>query len=84
MKTLIGLGCSHTQGSAYVKNFNRLDNVVMYIGSIDTRLDFDLLDNLSTNLENYNFVFIGDVKKQSESNFSKILIKKNIFHYKTN
>ena len=27
MKTLIGLGCSHTQGSAYVKNFNRLDEL---------------------------------------------------------
>ena len=66
-----------------LKNFNRLDNVVIYVGSIDTRLDFDLLDDLSTNLNNYNFVFIGDVKKQSESNFSKILIKKNTFHYKS-
>ena len=27
MKTLIGLGCSHTQGSAFVKNFNSKDEL---------------------------------------------------------
>ena len=58
-----------------------IDNITMYIGSIDTRIDYALISYLANNLRDYNFVFIGDVKKQTKTQFNKILIMKNIFHF---
>ena len=61
--------------------FKNIDNIIMYIGSIDTRIDYALISYLANNLKDYNFVFIGDVKKQSRTQFNKILNMKNIFHF---
>ena len=61
--------------------FKNIDNIIMYIGSIDTRIDYALISYLANNLKDYNFVFIGDVKKQTKTQFNKILIMKNVFHF---
>ena len=53
----------------------------MYIGSIDTRLDYKLIDYLVSELPKFNFVFIGDIKHQSQTVFKQIINKRsNIFH----
>ena len=54
----------------------------MYIGSIDTRIDYELIDYLANELKEFNFVFIGDVKRQTQSIFYKIVNKHiNIYHF---
>tara|TARA_X000001036_G_scaffold16926_1_gene14143 strand:- start:341 stop:1465 length:1125 start_codon:yes stop_codon:yes gene_type:complete len=55
-------------------------NIVMFIGSIDTRLDYVLINQLSTELLNIKFIFIGDVKRQVKSKFDKIKSYNNVFH----
>ena len=63
--------------------FKNIDNIVMYIGSIDTRIDYTLIDYLVNNLKDYNFVFIGNVKKQTKTKFNKILKNSNTLHIKS-
>jgi len=72
--------CSEKFHSNFLKNTK---NIIMYVGSIDTRIDFKLIDNLSKDLIDYNFVFIGNVKKQCKNSFIKIIRNKNIFHIKS-
>ena len=50
-----------------IKEISKLKNInkiIMYIGSIDTRLDYKLIDYLASELSEFNFVFIGDIKHQ--------------------
>ena len=61
--------------------FQNIDNIVMYIGSIDTRVDYKLIDYLVNNLKNHNFIFIGNIKKQVQLKFNQILKNSNIFHF---
>ena len=65
-----------------IKNFSNISNqnIVMYIGSIDTRLDFNLIENTVYELKNLKFIFIGDIKRQVKINFKKIKNYKNVFH----
>jgi len=63
--------------------FKNIQNIIMYIGSIDTRLDYQLIDYLANQLKDFNFVFIGDIKKQTISTFYKLLKNNNIFHFKS-
>jgi len=55
-------------------------NIVMYIGSIDTRLDFDLLEKVAYDLQKIKFVFIGDVKRQVLKMFKKVKSHENVYH----
>ena len=70
--------------SSRLKEINFLkskdENIVMFIGSIDTRLDYVLINQLSTELLNIKFIFIGDVKRQVKSKFDKIKSYNNVFH----
>ena len=43
--------------------------IIMYTGSIDTRLDYKLITYLANELHDINFVFIGDIKRQIKSVF---------------
>ena len=63
--------------------FKNINNIVMYIGSIDTRIDYTLIDYLSNNLKDYTFVFIGDVKKQTKTKFNNLLRNDNVIHLKS-
>ena len=55
-------------------------NIVMYIGSIDTRLDFDLLEKVVCDLQKIKFVFIGDIKRQVLKMFKKVKNYENVYH----
>ena len=55
-------------------------NIVMYIGSIDTRIDFSLLEKVIYDLSNIKFVFIGDVKRQITQKFQEIKNCHNVYH----
>ena len=55
--------------------------IAMYIGSIDTRINYQLVQYLSEELENINFVFIGDIKRQVKSKFKIINNNTNVFHF---
>ena len=61
-----------------------IENIIMYIGSIDTRLDYQLINYLANELKDFNFIFVGDIKKQIKSTFN-ILLKNNnnIIHFKS-
>ena len=63
--------------------FKNIQNIVMYIGSIDTRIDYELINYLANNLQDFNFVFVGDIKKQVSIKFNKLMKHKNIFHFKS-
>ena len=54
------------------------EKIVMYIGSIDTRLDYKLLQNVISDLPNMKFIFIGNVKRQVVNIFNKIRSYKNV------
>jgi teichuronic acid biosynthesis glycosyltransferase TuaH len=64
-----------------LKNNNQ--SIVMYAGSIDTRLDYDLIEKIVSELINIKFIFIGDIKRQINNKFIKIKNKKNFFHIKS-
>lgn len=55
-------------------------NLVMFIGSIDTRLDYVLIERLTSELSNIKFIFIGNIKRQVKSKFNKITNHQNVFH----
>ena len=55
-------------------------NIVMYIGSIDTRLDFNLLEKVAHDLQEIKFVFIGDIKRQVTKIFKKVKNHDNVYH----
>ena len=65
-----------------ITNFSNINNqnIVMYIGSIDTRLDFHLIEDVVYELKNLKFIFIGDIKRQVENNFKKIKNYNNVYH----
>ena len=63
--------------------FKNIDNIVMYIGSIDTRINYSLINYLATNLKDYTFVFIGDIKKQTKAKFNDLLKNDNVIHFKS-
>ena len=52
--------------------------IVMYIGSIDTRLDYKLLQNVISDLPDMKFIFIGNIKRQVTNVFNKIRSCKNV------
>ena len=54
------------------------EKIVMYIGSIDTRLDYKLLQNVISDLPDMKFIFIGNVKRQVVNIFNKIRSYKNV------
>ena len=54
------------------------ERIVMYIGSIDTRLDYKLLQNVISDLPDMKFIFIGNVKRQVVNIFNKIRSYKNV------
>jgi len=54
------------------------EKIVMYIGSIDTRLDYKLLQNVISDLPDIKFIFIGNVKRQVVNIFNKIRSYKNV------
>ena len=54
------------------------EKIVMYIGSIDTRLDYKLLQNVISDLPDLKFIFIGNVKRQVVNIFNKIRSYKNV------
>jgi len=54
------------------------EKIVMYIGSIDTRLDYKLLQNVISDLPNMKFIFIGNVKRQVVNIFNEIRSYKNV------
>ena len=64
------------------KNFINSSNKknVIYIGSIDTRLDFDLIKQVVYDLQKINFIFIGNIKRQVEQKFTKIKKFNNVCH----
>ena len=72
---------------SFTYNNNLIDNlkkdklnekIVMYIGSIDTRLDYKLLQNVISDLPDMKFIFIGNIKRQVANIFNKIRICKNV------
>ena len=54
------------------------EKIVMYIGSIDTRLDYKLLQNVISDLPDMKFIFIGNVKRQVVNIFNEIRSYKNV------
>ena len=54
------------------------EKIVMYIGSIDTRLVYKLLQNVISDLPDMKFIFIGNVKRQVVNIFNKIRSYKNV------
>ena len=54
------------------------EKIVMYIGSIDTRLDYKLLQNVISDLPDMKFIFIGNVKRQVVNIFNKIRSYNNV------
>jgi len=64
-----------------IENINKKP-IAMYIGSIDTRIDYQLIQYLLKELQYINFIFIGDMKRQIKSTFKDILNNhSNIFHF---
>ena len=62
-------------------NENSLNPIVMYIGSIDTRIDYKLINYLARELKHINFIFIGDIKRQVKSIFNRINHNhRNVYH----
>ena len=56
--------------------------IIMYTGSIDTRLDYKLFIYLANELHDINFVFVGDIKRQIKSVFNNVLDNnQNFFHF---
>ena len=74
---------SNTNQTSVLDNINKSNKpIIMYIGSIDTRLDYKLITYLVSELHDINFVFVGDIKRQIKSVFNNILDNnKNIFHF---
>ena len=74
---------SNTNQISVLDNINKSNKpIVMYIGSIDTRLDYTLITYLVNELHDINFVFVGDIKRQIKSIFNNILDNnQNIFHF---
>jgi len=66
--------------SKKISNFNDNKSIVMYIGSIDTRVNFDLLEKTIINLNRFQFVFIGNVKRQIQNKFNNIKNHSNVKH----
>ena len=65
-----------------IEKIKTIKKIVMYIGSIDSRIDYKLIDYLARDLKDFNFIFIGNIKKQNKSIFNKLNIKyKNIYHF---
>ena len=65
--------------NSYVEKLKDKD-IVMFIGSIDTRLDFDLIEKVVCDLSKMHFLFIGDIKRQVEKSFKQITKFKNVYH----
>jgi hypothetical protein len=65
---------THTQ-KPFPKEFQGMNKIVGYIGSIEKWIDFDLIDFLSKNLLDVNFIFIGPKK------IKKVPLRKNIFYF---
>ena len=66
-----------------IEKINRdlLNPIVMYIGSIDTRIDYKLINYLAEELNHINFIFIGDIKRQVKSIFNRINHNhRNVYH----
>ena len=59
---------------------NRNKSIVMYIGSIDTRINFDLLEKTIIKLNRFEFVFIGNIKRQIQNEFNNITKYANVRH----
>ena len=66
--------------SKKINDFKIDHSVIMYIGSIDTRINFNLLEKTIKNLNKFNFVFIGDIKRQVKSKFKNIIKHSNVNH----
>ena len=54
------------------------EKIVMYIGSIDTRLDYKLIQNVISDLSDIKFIFIGTIKRQIKKDFNRIRQCKNV------
>ncbi len=66
-----------------IKKEKTNQKIVMYIGSIDTRLDYKLLQNVISDLPDIKFIFIGNIKRQISKIFSKIVKCKNVNYLST-
>ena len=81
--TVISNGVDSNLINSKLKKINifKIDSsVIMYIGSIDTRINFKLLEKTITNLNKFNFVFIGDIKRQVKFKFKNIIKHSNVNH----
>jgi len=67
--------------SQKIEKLENIDKIVMYIGSIDTRIDYELINYLANDLTDFSFVFIGDLKRQVISKFNTLLNNHNNIHH---
>jgi hypothetical protein len=65
-----------------IDKIKNIKKIVMYVGSIDTRIDYKLIDFLASQMKSFNFIFIGNIKKQNNTIFNKLNSNhNNIYHF---
>jgi len=70
------LNLSHAISETEFKTTKLIDdNYILYIGGIDYRLDYQLIDKLLTEFPQENFLFIGKISPLKDKYFEKIFLK---------
>lgn len=71
------LNLSHgISGSEFTSDVPISNDYILYIGGIDNRLDFNLIEKLLIEFPNEEFLFIGKISKINDDAFNRIFIKK--------
>lgn len=58
-------------------------NYILYVGQIDSRLDYELIVKLAIEFPNETFLFVGGLKEVNNENYNQLFIQKkfkNIIH----